>query len=477
MRSYQFVVPVIVSLALVGCNASGPPDQGRAGAEAGLQQPPWNAALERQLAKALEQRAAHGLDRMAFELPAERDDAALTKAALAYASALATGASDPNKLFEIYTLPRPKPDLQRGLAQAMRDRNVDGWLESLAPQDDTYRRLSQAYLALSRERPEPAPAIPQVAAAIHAGESDARIAPIAAQLVAFDYLEAREAQGLVYSPAMVSAVKRLQADYGVEADGVLGGQTLEVLSLTNAQRAREIAVNMERLRWLEREPPPTRIDVNVAAARLAYWRDGKLVDSRRVVVGEPDTATPQLGSPIKRLVANPTWTVPRSIQKRELEGKGEEYFRRNNMSWKDGWIVQGAGPKNSLGLVKFDMANEHAIYLHDTPAKQLFGEVQRQRSHGCVRVEDAEGFAQLIAEQEGVGDKWSRARGQGEEEFVSLPEPIPVRLLYQTVLFNEQGEAVVRADPYGWNTRVAKAIGFAGEAGRRAKARAADPGP
>src|SRR5690606_35005499 len=108
-----------------------------------------------------------------------------------------------------------------------------------------------------------------------------------------------------------------------------------------------------------------------------YWRDGKIADSRKVVTGKPDTATPQLGSPIYRLVANPTWTVPRSIERKELAGKGAAYLRRINMIWKDGWIVQQPGPKNSLGLVKFDMQNEHAIYLHDTPAKQLFDEVQR----------------------------------------------------------------------------------------------------
>lgn len=139
--------------------------------------------------------------------------------------------------------------------------------------------------------------------------------------------------------------------------------------------------------------------------------------------------------------------------------------------------MQAAGPSNSLGLVKFDMANEHAIYLHDTPAKQLFGEVQRQRSHGCVRVEDALGFAEIVAAQEGVSDAWRRARSEGQEQNVSLPNPIPVRLLYQTVLFNESGQAIVRADPYNWNTRVARALGFEAGDESRAKARGAEPGP
>ena len=98
-------------------------------------------------------------------------------------------------------------------------------------------------------------------------------------------------------------------------------------------------------------------------------RDGKAADTRRVVVGEPGHETPELASPLYRLAANPTWTVPRSIEEREIAPKGEAYLRRNDMERRDGWIVQRSGPRNSLGLVKFDLRNDQEIYLHDTPAK------------------------------------------------------------------------------------------------------------
>lgn len=130
MRPAQFVAPLVLSLALMGCNAKTPPD--RSAADQTLEAPPWDAGLTRQLADAIDKRRAHGLDKLPFEAPTRgQDDAALTKAALAYASALARGASDPHKLFEIYTLPRPEPDLKRGLAQAMADRKVGDWLEGL----------------------------------------------------------------------------------------------------------------------------------------------------------------------------------------------------------------------------------------------------------------------------------------------------------------------------------------------------------
>jgi murein L,D-transpeptidase YcbB/YkuD len=140
-------------------------------------------------------------------------------------------------------------------------------------------------------------------------------------------------------------------------------------------------------------------------------------------------------------------------------------------------MCNGSGPQNSLGLVKFDMKNEHQIYLHDTPAKQLFGEVQRQRSHGCVRVEDALGFAEMLARDEGIVDEWLRARATGKESFVALPREIPVRLFYQTVLFEAAGEPVIRADPYGWNDRVSAALGFPASEGYRLRPSTSDVGP
>jgi murein L,D-transpeptidase YcbB/YkuD len=402
---------------------------------------------------------------------------ALTQSALRYAAALAQGASDPSKLHTIYTVPRPRPDLRGGLATALAEGKLADWFDSLAPQDDNYRKLSQAYLALRKQGDAPSATIPDAAEPLKPGATNARVPAIARQLVASDYLDRAAAQGDRYNPVVVRAVQRMQADYGIKPDGVIGSEALEILNLSDAGRARAIAVAMERMRWLDGDAPATRIDVNLASARLTYWRDGKVADNRKVVVGRPETETPQLGSPIYRLVANPTWTVPRSIQSKEIAGKGSAYLRRNNMVWKDGWIVQQPGPQNSLGLVKFDMKNEHQIYLHDTPAKQLFGEVQRQRSHGCVRVEDALGFAEMLARDEGVLDEWQKARATGKESFVSLPREIPVRLFYQTVLFDEAGEPVIRADPYGWNDRVSAALGFPASEGYRLRPSTTDVGP
>ena len=465
------------ALLLAGCSVNVTPANQSATANASelAGQAQWSKDTRAQLRQAIETRATHGLDQMPFASDAS-DEAGVTKQALAYASALARGATDPTKLYDVYTVPRPNPDLRSGLANALRVNDIKGWIASLAPADSNYQRLSKAYLALRQQPGAPTPVIPVSGEAIKPGATDPRVATIARELVILDYLDQGAAQSNRYTPAIVKAVQEMQADYGMKPDGVIGSAALAILNMSDIDRARAVAIAMERLRWLERTPPVTRIDVNLAAARLTYWRDGKIADSRKVVVGEPNRETPQLGSPVFRLVANPTWTIPRSIES-ETAAKGAAYLKLNNIARKAGWLVQQPGPKNSLGLVKFDMLNDQAIYLHDTPAKQLFAMIQRQRSHGCVRVDDALGFAEILARDEGVTDQWHQARASGKEAFVKLPKQIPVRMLYQTVLFDDAGDSIVRNDPYGWDDRVGAALGFKAGKALRVETRASDEGP
>ncbi|HXH51880.1 MAG TPA: L,D-transpeptidase family protein [Sphingomicrobium sp.] len=441
----------------------------------------WNNARASALVEALDQATGHGLSRSSFlpeTLPSEpaRIEAALTKAALDYGSALARGITDPAKIREIYTLPRPEPDLPGGLAEAIESNRVGEWLQSLAPQTYEYRALSEAFVEYLQQAESGNEQAIADGDAIRPGNSDPRIAGLAEALAANGYLDPKQLQqqqqqqqqqkqgqqdpqpAQRYSPPIVDAVKRLQADYGIDNDGIVGKETLQVLNTGARDRARQLAVNLERLRWLERDAPATRIDVNTAATFLDYWRDGRHRDHRVVVVGEPGWETPPLGSPMFRLVANPTWTVPKSIEEDELANVGEGYLRRNNMIRRDGWIVQQPGPQNALGQVKFDMQNDHSIYLHDTPHKALFGQNQRHRSHGCVRVADALGFARMIAAEDGILSQFERALASGNETFVKLNSQIPVRLLYHTAYYRD-GRVHFRADPYGWDEDVARALG------------------
>ncbi|MBV1691381.1 L,D-transpeptidase family protein [Novosphingobium sp. G106] len=451
-------------------------------------QPIWSDAAADAFTRILDARSRHGLDHLDFvqiptrEVSPASREAALTGAALRYAAALAHGVTDPSDLHAIYTIPRPESALDEALAQAVANGTLEAWFSALAPQDDDYFRLSEAYLQARQGAGDINPRL-DAAGLIHVGDTDSRVPAIVEQLIGGEYLT-REAAMVgqssdisLYTQQVADAVELLQRDYGIVADGVVGPDTLEVLNLRPGDRARVIAVALERLRWLPRTPPATRIDVNIAAARLSYYRDGLLTDSRRAIVGKPGTETPQLLAPIFRLVANPTWTIPKSIQHGEMAGVSRNYLRRHNMVLRNGWIVQKSGPGNALGLVKFDMDDTYAIYLHDTSAPHLFSRSERHLSHGCVRVEDALGFAQKIAEDEGVGDQWRQARASDKQTFVTLPQQIPVRLIYQNVFIDHDGNVAFRTDPYDWNTPVAKALGFTVASHAKAQAKATDIGP
>lgn len=432
----------------------------------------WESKTEKQLRDAIAEAPANGLKPELFLKGGEKGDA-LTGAALKYASALANGYSDPTQLHEVYTIPHAKVDVRQGLADAIQKGDVKSWLESLAPQTEEYRALSQAHLhylqLASNGQPQPIPD----GKAIKPGGHDPRLALVRAALTASGMLArpqqpaqntgaaqaAPVASSKHLSPELVAAVKKVQAEWGLKPDGVIGGATVDVLNAGPAYRARQLAIAMERLRWLPRNPPGTRVDVNTAASFLDYWRDGQHVDHRLVINGEPDKPTPQLQAPIVRLVAKPTWTIPAGIAAKELADKSPDWLAANGYVQKDGKWIQQSGPKNSLGLVKFDMDDKEAIYLHDTPAKAIFGLDERHRSHGCVRVQNAIQFATSLAQQEGVSDQFQQAMQKDDESFIPLEQKIPVRLLYQTAYWDGSGIHFAR-DVYGWDDNVAKAIGL-----------------
>ena len=464
-------------------------------------QPIWTEELAGKLEAAFGDSGRHAINAESFlknartgASAAERE-AGLTLATLDYAQALAGGMVDPAKIYEVYEVTRPKVDVRSGFASAVESGEIGPWLAGLAPADPEYRALSEAYLAYknkagAQKRAEQIP----FGGKIERGGKDPRVPAIAASLRNNGYLaapapaprpkdgkqapkqSAPQAESTTYTAEMAAAVSRLQEDYGIKPDGVIGDDTLEALNIGPVERARILAVNLERRRWLARQAPATRIDVNTAAAFLDYWRDGAKVDSRRVVVGQPDWETPELSSPMTRLVANPPWTVPESIAEEEILPKGAAYMAAENIVSKNGRLVQEPGPKSALGLVKFDMANKHQIYLHDTPAKALFASSERHSSHGCARVEDALGFARLIARDQGLGERFEKALATGEETPVNLKEQIPVRLLYHTAYW-DGSRVLFRTDPYGWDDKLAQALGLGGQVRARVRKHVEDVGP
>jgi L,D-transpeptidase YcbB len=485
------------ALSLAACGDNRNPGTGSAAEASQVSE----RSLEEQVLAALEDAPRHGLTRDLFlegELPDDRAQKreVLMQIANAYASALANGKVDPTEFRDPYTLPRPKVDVEEGVLQALSQNQFQDWANSLAPQSREYQALSNAFVQLVQRSPDLENVDIPSGKVINPGDSDPRVPAIVANLRAQGYLQdpdqderaneqeaqqqqaqQQSGQANVYSQRIAEAVEQFQADTGREVDGIIGPKTVEALNTGPRDRARQLAIAMERLRWLERDPPSTRIDVNVAAAVLDYYRDGQNVDHRRVVTGEPGWETPQLGSPIFRLVANPTWTVPQSIVEARIETQSSAWLARNNFTQQDGQWVQASGPDNALGEVKLDMKNDHAIFLHDTPSKAAFGQPERHQSHGCVRVENAVEFARMLARDQGVIDRFNQALASGDQTFVNLEQEIPVRLLYHTAFLGRDGRVKFAKDVYGWDDDVASALGYERRGRAQVTRGASDIGP
>jgi murein L,D-transpeptidase YcbB/YkuD len=324
------------------------------------------------------------------------------------------------------------------------------------------------------------------------GAVDPRTPAIARRLIAQGYLapaphrpkKARKGKSApprapakpVYSAAMVAAVKQVQADSGLPATGVITPATILVLNGGPGPKARTLAVNLERLRWLARDPPANRMDVNIAAAELAVIEGGAVVGRRKVIVGAPGHQTPLIEASFSRIIVNPPWYVPAWIARREILPKGRDYMARHGMVVRNGRVIQKPGPASSLGQVKFDLKDDHAIYLHDTPSKELFERAGRHLSHGCVRVADAVGLAEMLAGSAGRLSDLEDALASSGTRSVSLGADIPVRLLYLTA-FLQDGGVRFAPDVYGWDDEVAQALGLGAAAPRKAAEDSADLGP
>lgn len=430
----------------------------------------WTAAWTEDqafaLTMALDAAPRHGLDAEAFRPPqggwgdpAARE-AALTLTAIAYGEALSRGIIDPVSLYPIYTLERNTVDVVGGLDRALSRGQVANWLESLAPRDPEYLALSAAYLKVRDEMALPPSLAVTGGPEVGLDDYDGRVPRVAQKLVDRGFLAGPVGQEVKVTPALVEGLKRVQAAHALPITGRLDLATVAALNIDASDRARKLVLNMERRRWLSRDVPATRIDVNTCGATFAYIEDGGIDWAGRAVCGSPGRATPNLGGMFSNLVVNPPWNVPASIARREILPRGAGYLRRSGMYVTGGRVVQRPGPRSALGQVKFNMVNPYAIYLHDTPAKALFATRQRHKSHGCVRLENAVDFARHLATKTGRQDEFEADLASKQTRVVELGQAIPVRLLYHSVAIDDAGQAVFLDDPYGWDGKLSLALGL-----------------
>jgi len=247
-------------------------------------------------------------------------------------------------------------------------------------------------------------------------------------------------------------------------------EELALASAGDAERRQLIRANMDRWRWLQRDLGVQYLLTNVPEYQLRLTVNNRIIRSYRTIVGKPGrTATPQLAETVEGVVFNPTWTVPQSIVKGE--GLGARVL--NNPGWarangykgtraENGFVtvVQQPGPGNSLGQMKIDMPNPHAIFLHDTPARNLFAADKRALSHGCVRTERALELAMTIAilGQGATKDEAVEIARSGEYTRVPVQKAMPVYITYFTMARDIDGELRTFDDIYGRDAPVLAAL-------------------
>lgn len=432
------------------------------------------------LQQAIEKSGAPGLPTEARTAQAAALDIELTRNFLKHAAHLYSGQVNPVQLPADWHIKPRRRDMVEVLEHAISRHQVESSLESLTPGFPQYEELRKALADYRRIEAEGGwPRIPS-GATLRRGGSGARVDSLQRRLTVTRDLGGRYRAGQ-FDAATEAALERFEARHGLESDGVAGPEDLRALNLPVTHRIRQIELNMERWRWLPDSLLGDRyLMVNIPNYSLQVVENDRTVLAMRVVVGKEFSRTPMFTDEVSYMVFNPVWNVPSSIASQEILAEVQqdpEYLRRNNirvfenesdravevdpqqidwgsMSPEDFHynFRQDPGPENPVGHVKFMCPNQFNVYLHDTPANQLFAARERGFSHGCIRVEKPIDLAAYLMKDEG----WDDARvvqefGTADNTSVKVPSPIPVHIFYWTAFTDENGALQFREDVYDFD--------------------------
>lgn len=402
-------------------------------------------------------------------------DQRLTDLFLRYCRILRTGRLSPQEAGMIWTIERPSFDAGQLLLSLGRV-PLATILSEQPPPHPEYRRLVSA-LARYREILAAGgwPLVPG-GSVLDGSQYDPRVSVLRRRLALEGYAAPPEGgQDMFFDAALEQAVKVFQQFHGLARDGRVGRDTLSALNVSAEERIEQIQLNMDRWRWMPRELPARRIEVNAAAAWLELIDDGQVALSMKTIVGSPRHPTPMLEASVRAVIVNPVWNVPDSITRKEILPRlrrDPDFLRAQDMrildrpddpyglqiDWMRGGggarlrLQQQPGPLNALGWLKFDMPNAFDVYLHDTPARALFERDARALSHGCVRLQSPGRLAAYLLNDPGEG--FSAIIGEAYPTRLELDKPIPVYLTYWTAFAAADGHVQFRGDVYGLDARM-----------------------
>jgi L,D-transpeptidase YcbB len=424
-----------------------------------------------------------------------RFDVALTVSAMRYISDLHLGRVNPHLFHFELDMDHTSFDLSEFLREKLvsaSETDIETAVEAIEPPFPTYHRTLNAlrtYLELARR--DDGELLPVPRKAIRPGDSYAGLPRLTRLLVLLGDLPETEKEvepHAMYEGGLVAAVKRFQQRHGLEPDGLIDAQTLKDLNTPLSRRVVQLQLTLERLRWLPHQFQRPAIIVNIPEFRL------RAVDEQyhwalfmKVVVGRAYRhQTPVFASNIKSVIFRPYWNVPVSIVRAELLphiDKDPAYLVKNSYEIVDhtGTVVvqdpiservkrqlrsgklgirQIPGPNNALGLLKFDFPNPHDVYMHGTPAMELFSRSRRDFSHGCIRVEDPVVLAAWLLRDkpEWTADHIRAATLEDKTLRVDLERSVPVLIVYGTAVVMEDGEVHFFRDIYGQDATLEQAL-------------------
>ena len=420
--------------------------------------------------------------------PPARDLAALdVRATYTYfrmANHLLNGHVPPRSLDPDWRKSPRAANLAGNLESAIRANDVSKAFDELAPKDPAYARLQQTwdeYAKLTQAGGwQPIPG----GAPMRPGERSTRVQALVLRLTATRDLLTGPSS---YDGVVGEAVRRFQARHGLAPTGLVDATTLSALNVPAGSRLRQIQLNLERWHWLPSDLGDPYVLVNIPDYRLDVIENGRSVLTMAVVVGKRMSPTPMFSDRAVAVEVNPYWNIPASIAKNEIAPKAAQdagYLERSHMhvlsepgqngtevdassvAWSDTSsdvsyaLRQDPGPDNPLGRIKIALPNEYDVYLHDTPAGQLFSAKSRDFSHGCIRVEKPLDLAAYLlrGSSEGTPEHLQQLIDSGENHWIAIHNPVPVHILYWTAWVDPDGTVQFRNDVYGHDQRLDQAL-------------------
>ncbi len=399
-------------------------------------------------------------------------DAKLTAGLLAFGRDVAMGRTTSPK----WKVQRKAPDYVAELTKVA-DGDVKTWVDVMRPPHAEYVALQKALDALNGQKEKGGWV--EVPAVAKPGASGPAVVALRQRLAASGHLKGDPAASGNYDADVEAAVKSFQELHSIKATGILDKDTLAVLNVPLDTRIRQVALNLQRWRWMPDDLGDRHFMVNVPYFHLTAREQGKPVMDIRVVVGKVGNNTPLFSDEMETVVFSPYWNIPDSIAQGETLpaiARDSNYLARQNIEivrtsggekvnaadvdWGNPEALKGyafrqrPGAGNALGHVKFLFPNSHNVYLHDTPADNLFGKPTRAFSHGCIRVEEPEQLAKYVLREYPEWDESSigAAMHAGVEKHVKLKEKVPVHIVYFTAWVDENGGLHFQPDIYGYDS-------------------------